>query len=99
MKKKWSSPEAEWWPESTDSTSTLLLPKEKPDRRGNTVMVLTPIQPMMRLASLIPPPHHPTRKYFGILAAGAKERSLVVPKPTTRKIAHCAKDGNRKHPL
>ena len=38
-------------------------------------------------------PHHPTRKYFGILAAGAKARPLVVPKPTTRKSAHCAKDG------
>ena len=66
---------------------------KKPDRRGNTVMVLTPVQLMMRLASLIPLPHHPTRKYFGILAAGAKQRPLVVPKPTVRKSAHCAKDG------
>ena len=44
----------------------------------------------MRLCSLIPAPRHPTRRYFGIFAAGSKERKLVVPKPTQRKNKHCA---------
>ena len=70
---------------------------KKADRRGNTVMVMAPQELLMRLCSLIPAPGHPTRKYFGILAGAAKERKLVVPKPTHRKRARasgpCDTDG------
>jgi len=65
---------------------------KKPDRKGNTVMVLSPSELLMRLCSLIPAPGHPTRKYFGILAGAAKDRKLVVPKPTHRKRAHAHPD-------
>jgi hypothetical protein len=65
---------------------------KEPDRRGNTVMVLAPQELLMRLCSLIPAPGHPTRKYFGILAGAAKDRKLVVPKPTHRKRAHAHPD-------
>ena len=61
---------------------------KKPDRRGNTVLVLSPQELLARLCSLIPAPGHPTRKYFGILAGGAKDRKRVVPKPTHRKRGH-----------
>ncbi len=61
---------------------------KKPDRRGNTVLVLSPNELLARLCSLIPAPGHPTRKYFGILAGGAKDRRLVVPKATHRKRGH-----------
>ena len=62
---------------------------KKPDRHGNTTLVLTPLELLMRLASLIPGPGHPTRKYFGILAPAAKERALVVPAPTKRRGSAC----------
>ena len=61
---------------------------KKPDRRGNTVLVLAPHDLLARLCSLIPAPGHPTRKYFGVLAGGARNRKLVVPKPTHRKRGH-----------
>ncbi len=62
---------------------------KKPDRHGHTALVLTPLELLMRLTSLIPGPGHPTRKYFGILAPAAKERSLVVPAPTKRRGSAC----------
>ena len=46
----------------------------------------------MRLCSLIPAPGHRTRKYFGILAGGARDRKRVVPKATHRKRAHAHPD-------
>jgi hypothetical protein len=61
---------------------------KKPDRKGNTVLVLSPVELLMRVSSLIPAPGHPTRKYLGILAGGAKDRKRVVPKATHRKRAH-----------
>ena len=62
---------------------------KKADRRGNTMLVLSPLELMMRLSSLIPAPGHPARKYFGILAGGAKDRAKVVPAPTVGKRRHC----------
>ena len=65
---------------------------KKADRRGNTVMVLTPRQLLARLCSLIPAPGVPTRKYFGVLCGAAKERKHIVPQPTARKGKHCGDD-------
>ncbi len=62
---------------------------KKPARHGNTTLLLTPLELLMRLASLIPGPGHPTRKYFGLLAPAAKERALVVPAPTKRRGSAC----------
>ena len=61
---------------------------KKPDRRGNTVLVLSPVELLARLASLIPAPTLPTRRYFGLLAPGAKARASVVPKPTPTQHSH-----------
>ncbi|MEW5855490.1 MAG: transposase [Myxococcota bacterium] len=47
---------------------------KKADRRGNTVLVLSPLELMARLSSLIPAPGHPTRRLFGILAPGPRPR-------------------------
>ncbi len=72
---------------------------KKADRRGNTVLVLTPMQLMMRLCSLIPAPRHPTRRCFGIIAPGAKDRKRVVPRPTARKKARCSDDDKPRPPV
>jgi hypothetical protein len=58
---------------------------KRPDRRGNTVLVLSPDPLLMRLASLIPAPGTPMRTSFGVLAAGSKLRRRVVPRPTHRR--------------
>lgn len=62
---------------------------KKPDKRGNTVLVLSPRELMMRLCSLIPAPRHHVRKAFGILAAGARNRKLVVPSPAVGRRSAC----------
>ena len=62
---------------------------KKPDKRGNTVLVLNPKELMMRLCSLIPAPRHHVRRAFGILASGAKNRKLVVPSPTVGRRKAC----------
>ncbi len=43
---------------------------------------------LMRLCSLVPAPGHPSRKYFGILGGGAKDRSTVVSTATRRKLGY-----------
>ncbi|MEW5852774.1 MAG: transposase [Myxococcota bacterium] len=60
---------------------------KKADRRGDTVMVMHPVDLLMRLCSLIPAPGRPTRKYFGVLAPRAKLRAEVVPRVTARAKA------------
>ena len=63
---------------------------KKPDRRGNTVLVLSPQELLMRLCSLVPAPGHPSRKSFGILGGEARDRSTVVSTATRRKLG-CAR--------
>lgn len=63
---------------------------KKPDRGGNTVVVLSPRELMMRLCSLIPAPRHHMRRAFGILASGSKDRKLVAPEPTVGRRKACA---------
>jgi hypothetical protein len=58
---------------------------KRPDRRGNTVLVLSADHLLMRLSSLIPAPRSPMRTSFGVVAAGSRLRKRVVPKPTFRR--------------
>jgi hypothetical protein len=50
-----------------------------PRRRGKTYRVLTPIEFMACLASIVAPPRSPLLRYHGVLAANAKWRKLIVP--------------------
>lgn len=53
----------------------------KPDKQGNTKLVMRPVELMMRLASLIPAPRLATVRYYGVLAAGSRDRAKVTPRP------------------
>ena len=64
---------------------------KRADRRGNTVLLLTPIELLARLASLIPAPRRPQRRFFGILAPRARDRAEVPPVPTHKRPCHQAK--------
>jgi hypothetical protein len=50
-----------------------------PMRRGKTHRVMTPIEFMARLASIVAPPRAHLLRYHGVLAANAKWRKLIVP--------------------
>lgn len=52
----------------------------KKDRNGERELVLTGVEVLQRLASLIPAKRIPQRRYFGVLAAGSSLRKRVVPK-------------------
>ena len=58
---------------------------KKMDRKGNTVLVMSPMELLARLGSLIPIPRRQTHRLFGVFAARSKLRSRVVVKSTRRR--------------
>ncbi|MEW5855757.1 MAG: transposase, partial [Myxococcota bacterium] len=58
---------------------------KKPDRRGNTVLVLDAMALMARLAALIPAPRRQTHRLFGVLGPASMLRRHIVPVPTHRQ--------------
>ncbi|MEW5851231.1 MAG: transposase [Myxococcota bacterium] len=61
------------------------LRMKKPDRRGNTVLVLDAMALMARLAALIPAPRRQTHRLFGVLGPASTLRRHIVPVPTHRQ--------------
>ena len=53
----------------------------KTPRRGRTHRVMTPLEFLARIASLVPPSRIPALRYTGVFAAGSRLRPLVTPKP------------------
>lgn len=68
---------------------------KKTDRKGNTVLVLSPVERLMRVSSLIPAPGHPTRKYFGILAGGARSWAELLKRIWGLDALECPKCAGR----
>jgi hypothetical protein len=55
----------------------------KVTRHGNeTQRIMSPMQFMARLVALIPPPHHPLLRYFGIFGPHAGRSSAGIGKGT-----------------
>ena len=50
----------------------------KPRRNGATHLVMTPVQFLARIASLIPPPRFPLQRFSGVLAPNSPWRPAVV---------------------
>jgi hypothetical protein len=48
---------------------------------GKTHRILTPLELMARLASLVPPPRFPLLRYAGVFSANSPWRSSIVPRP------------------
>ena len=56
-----------------------------PNRRGHTHRVMTPVECLVRLAALVPPPWQPLVRYHGVFAPNSRWRTHVVPAPSTRR--------------
>jgi hypothetical protein len=54
---------------------------KKPFSDGTVAVDLDPLSLLCRLVALVPAPRFHTVRYFGVLAAAAKWRPLIVPKP------------------
>jgi len=65
---------------------------EEKDKRGNTVLVLKPVDFMLRVASLMHAPGQHVCRYFGILAGGSADRKKVIPKREVKDCKHEAKE-------
>jgi hypothetical protein len=55
--------------------------KVKYSRPRSKYRVMTPLELLARLASLIPPPRYPLSRFHGVLAPRSKWRKEVVPRP------------------
>jgi hypothetical protein len=58
------------------------LTLRRPYSDGTTSFVFSELELVERLAALVPPPHKNTVFYHGALAARAKLRPRIVPRPT-----------------
>src|SRR5262249_28114654 len=52
---------------------------KRPRRRGAPELVLTPLEFLGRLATLIPPPRRHLTRYHGVFAPNAAARAEIVP--------------------
>jgi hypothetical protein len=82
----------------------------KPRRNGATHLVMTPVQFLSRLASLIPPPRFPLQRLSGVFGPRSRLRAAVVPRgparagatptlPRTRKKKRTAKTPDAASPF
>jgi hypothetical protein len=56
----------------------------KPRRNGATHLVMTPVQFLSRLSSLIPPPRFPLQRLSGVFGPRSPFRAAVVPRAAAR---------------
>jgi hypothetical protein len=61
---------------------------QRPDRRGRTALVLTPLELLARLAAILPAPRLALRRQLGVFAAGSPDRRKVMPAPAPRQSCH-----------
>jgi hypothetical protein len=59
---------------------------KKPWRPGQTHRLMTPLEFLARLAALVPPPRFPLVRFHGVFAPHSKQRVLVVPGKTPRRL-------------
>ena len=71
---------------------TYRLPKA--DKKGRTLLVMSPMEFMARLSALMPAPRFALRRCFGLLASGAKRRAEVVPHKKATPCCHDHGDSN-----
>jgi 2-polyprenyl-6-methoxyphenol hydroxylase-like FAD-dependent oxidoreductase len=66
----------------------LVLEQARFPRFHSTHRVMTPIEFLARLATLLAPPNYPLVRYHGVLAPHAKRLRAVVPKPPSGARPH-----------
>ena len=70
--------------------------RTKYGRGQRTHLVMTPVEFLARLASLVPPPRIPLVRYFGVLAPNSPYRDRVVPKPQPHDDTHESEKRKKK---
>ena len=68
---------------------------KKPQKNGVTHVVLSPHELIEKLSALIPQPRMHLVRYSGVLAPGAKMRSVIIPGLTRAQIKEKEKQENK----
>jgi hypothetical protein len=63
---------------------------QRPDRRGRTALVMTPLELLARLAAILPAPRLALRRQLGVFAAGSPDRRKIMPAPAPSQSCHPA---------
>jgi len=63
---------------------------QRPDRRGRTALVMTPLELLARLAAILPAPRLALRRQLGVLAPGSRDRRKILPAPAPPASCHPA---------
>jgi hypothetical protein len=73
----------------------------KPRKNGATHLVMTPVELLAKMASLVPPPKFPLLRFAGVLAPGSTWRASVVPgrAPEARHRHGTAEEKKDNEPL
>src|SRR5208282_2096828 len=64
---------------------------QRPDRRGRTALVMTPLELLARLAAILPAPRLALRRQLGVFAPGSPDRRKIMPPPAPRVSCHPAR--------
>ena len=71
---------------------------QRPDRRGRTAMVMSPLEFLARLAAILPAPRLALRRQLGVFSSGCPDRRKVMPAPAERQSCHLAKSAPTRIP-
>jgi hypothetical protein len=61
---------------------------QRPDRRGRTALVMTPLEFLARLAAILPAPRLALRRQLGVFSPGSKDRRKVMPAQPLPESCH-----------
>src|SRR5208282_1119476 len=61
---------------------------QRPDRRGRTALVMTPLEFLARLAAILPAPRLALRRQLGVFSAGSPDRRKIMPAPPPAQSCH-----------
>ncbi len=71
---------------------------QRPDGRGRTVLLMTPLELLSRLTAILPAPRLALRRQLGVFSAGSPDRRKVVPAKAPRKSCHPRSSGDVVEP-
>jgi hypothetical protein len=61
---------------------------QRPDRRGRTALVMTPLELLARLAAILPAPRLALRRQLGVFSPGSPDRRKIMPAPAPSQSCH-----------
>jgi hypothetical protein len=61
---------------------------QRPDRRGRTALVMTPLEFLARLAAILPAPRLALRRQLGVFSPGSLDRRKIMPAPPPPQGCH-----------